>query len=259
VSPPAAHPDIVIAGDSHTLALVGSSWRDDAEEVATLVPVPQYERVNALRGAWPRRPEYWQRLLDVSVSYRVAISWRGNEHNGRYLLQLEELFDFVYNGDPFLDVDERATLVPESLVRASYTELQELGELLDRFSGSANRPVVIGPPPPKRSSEQMWRRFFRPGAVATEGIFAITVERLGLTLNRVCVTPAPIRMKLWRVLQEEYQRICRERRVPYLPPPRECLDAEGYLCEECSADDSTHANAVYGAIVVAQLKQLVEG
>jgi hypothetical protein len=51
-------------------------------------------------GRLPRRPEYWQRLLDLSVSYRVAVSWRGYENNARYLLQLEEPFDFAYNADP---------------------------------------------------------------------------------------------------------------------------------------------------------------
>jgi hypothetical protein len=62
--------------------------------VGLLVPIPQYARVTALRGAYPRRPEYWQRLLDLSVSYRVAVSWRGYEN------------------------------------KASYTDLRELGELL---------------------------------------------------------------------------------------------------------------------------------
>ena len=248
---------LLIAGDSHTVALVGFTMSVPVEEPPVVRPVEGHDGLCALHGPWPRRDYYWEALIGAAETHAVAISWGGNEHNGLFLIEGNRPFDFVYNRNPDLGLDERAEIVPEALVKASFTDLAKLGPILAQLAEHQRHPViVIGPPPPKPDGERIWQCFFGPGAEA-EAYFCNIIAQRGLVPEDVRVTSAGTRLKLWLLVQDDYERIARENGAVFLPPPAVCVDPDGFLRREYSAEDSTHANSAYGAVVLAELKELI--
>src|SRR5438128_679876 len=163
---------LLIAGGSHTLALVGQTMSVAIGEPPVVRPVEGDEGLRALHGPWPRPDYYWESLIGLVETQAVAIFWGGNEHNGRYLIEGTRPFDLVYSRNPHLELDERAEIVPEALVKASFTQLEGLGGILGQLAKRKRYPViVVGPPPPKRDGERIRQCFFGPEAGTREKHF----------------------------------------------------------------------------------------
>jgi hypothetical protein len=240
---------ILVGGSSHTTALVGHATFD----APTLLPAPDRDDVWAVYGSWPRSADYWEFLAASAAGRIVALSWHGEESVLRFLIQGAVPFDFVYNNDSSLRVDEAACLVPEALVKAVYrTSMNELAALIGCLQESnAKAVVVISAPPPKRESA------VRAG-LRREPHFISLIESHGLTFDQVEVVPERLRLKLWRLLQDSIREIARSKMALYLPGPAGSVDQDGFLLDEYSAYDATHANDAYGALVIAELKRTVQ-
>jgi hypothetical protein len=236
---------IVVAGHSHTVALVGHVEVD----APTLRPAPEREAVYGFYGPSPRLADYWDALAASVTDRVVGLSWKGHEP-ALFLIEAETPFDFIYNNDPSLGVDEGAYLVPESLVKASYRfSMDELADLIPRLHRSGAEAVaLLGSPPPKRDAD------IRAG-IREEPYFRDLIAGLGTSFDQVRVASERLRLKLWRVLQDSLAEIARSNQAIYIPPPATCMDPDGFLLHEYSGGDATHANYAYGAIALTELKR----
>jgi hypothetical protein len=104
------------------------------------------------------------------------------------------------------------------------------------------RVYQLAPPPPKKDTDFILRK---PKAVFVE---------LGILEHGV--SPASLRLKLWKLQLRVMQRLCQEWGTQYLPVPSGAESPDGFLKPEYYAPDETHANASYGELVLRQLEQV---
>ena len=71
------------------------------------------------------------------------------------------------------------------------------------------------------------------------------------------LTKASIRAKLWRLQRRVTRDFCQASNINYVSVPSIAKDADDFLKPEYYAPDATHANAVYGALVLDQIEALV--
>jgi hypothetical protein len=67
------------------------------------------------------------------------------------------------------------------------------------------------------------------------------------------VSPAALRLRLWRLEQEALARFCAAQGLPCLSCPPGTTEDGGFLRREFWSSDSTHGNAAYGQRVIDQL------
>ncbi len=233
---------IIIAGHSHTAALVGPSG--DRDNVC-LLPVTGYDRIFGLHGpltaeGYPiRTDDYWSMLARYAPGNSIALLYAGNEQNWNFLFEVSTRFDFVLHRRPSLPLETDAVIVPETLVRTELHHLvgSALGHVLTYLKAQPDsRVAVVGPPPPKGDHERLKR--------------LIPPEYPDLVL-----TPALMRLKLWHVLQEIYQEEAMIHDAEFISPPDTVKDETGFLRPEFWAPDLTHANEDYGRLMLSRLAQ----
>ena len=176
----------------------------------------------------------------------VVCAFGGNQHSVLSLVQQPRPFDFTLPGEPF-SLAPGAELIPFHAIRmllagsltAEFSKVMALQE-------AAHGPVVQLPPPPPKADE----------AHILRSVETYFVEQ-GLT--RHGVTPAAIRLKVWRVQIMILRELCGKAGVILLPNPPETLTPDGFLAPEFYAKDATHANRRYGQSVLNQIAALDTG
>lgn len=245
-------PQLIVAGDSHVFSL-GTPHTPGLTE-AVLVPMAN-DRIEmfAVDGPCPRNLAYWQEVVRFVEGRAAAISWCGNQHQQFFLFAPSPLFDFVLASRPDLPLDESADLVPESMVREKFwPTVAILSAMIGEIAkNSASRAIVLGTPPPKGDDEKV-----RGFLAAEPGLVALAAKR-GCSVDEVPLTPPLIRLKLWTVIQELMADIAREHGASFLPAPAEAQDETGFLRPEFWVADATHANLLYGQILLDQLLERV--
>jgi hypothetical protein len=239
---------IVIIGDSHVDALKGARLER---------PATDQDRVSAVRI---ERAKGEGTIGDISFETArkmiaaldendlLALAVGGNQHQLVALIQNPEPFDFFEPGATS-GVRPDHTVLPYRVVWDVFdTELRsrdsrDWSELYDAVAGC--RVYHLTPPPPKADEQHILRRFesaFVKRGLADKG-----------------VTPADIRLKVWRLQVRVFQAICDEKNIPLLPPPPATQTEEGFLKPEFYARDATHANPRYGALVLQELERVLPG
>ncbi len=192
----------------------------------------------------PRRGEIklWERKgLKANV---VCLSIRGNFHNLFGLLENPEKFrlgDAVEGSVPTGGSDRR--FIPRDMLRAHFkgqldTLLTKWNDLLhSRFPGA--RFVHICAPPPIEDEAHLRAH---PGPFGPK-------MHLG-------IAPRDLRMKIWELQVEIYEEQAARFGAVFLRPPAEALTADGFLKRAYWHGDPTHANALYGQLVLKQILSL---
>lgn len=231
---------IIVAGHSHTAALIGGGSGPDAE--ICLMPVEGHDRVFGLHGPWicgypVRNGYYWSALARYAPGNAIALLFYGNEHNTHFLFEQPPRFDFLPRGLPGLPVEADSVIVAESLIRAKFRSLlaPPLQGLLTYLKVQTDaRIVLVGTPPPKRDYEGF------------QNVFAPQYPEVTLT--------SPIKMlKLWHVLQEAYQEQAERNGLEFISVPDNVMDDDGFLKLEFADVDITHANRAYGQVMLDHL------
>lgn len=62
------------------------------------------------------------------------------------------------------------------------------------------------------------------------------------------------RYKFWKVQSNMYQKTCSELGIEYMKVPPSAIDGSGFLKPEHYGPDSTHANALYGNVIIDALE-----
>ena len=158
----------------------------------------------------------------------------GNEYNRVGLLEHAGPFA-VYKGPGWVG---EGPIVPVSSLRA-YLD-QELAASIERITqltkATSAHVVHIAAPPPHPNSDYIRHH--------TE----INLVRRGL--DRLKINPAPLRLRLWEMQNNCLRSALDPLGVEFLPPPAQGVTTEGYLAKAFFADNATHANAQYGALLL---------
>ena len=164
----------------------------------------------------------------------------GSAHTVLGMVEHPRPFDFVLPSDPELPVDEAREIVPAEAVRAKLAEIAApYFEVLPALLDAAAAPVIqLQPPPP----------------VADEARIAPHVPWTLFPGQPRAVAPKWLRYKLWRLHGELIAATCARLGIRFAPAPDEAKDGEGFL-EARYDQDGAHANAAYGALVLAKLRQ----
>jgi hypothetical protein len=234
---------IILAGHSHMAALVGDVPTGDP----ALLPGALFPEISALYGPWPRDSGYWERLAQLCTGARVAILWEGNHHNVFYLFQSDKPFDFWSKS--VARIVSGFQLVPQRMVREKFRpSIEQLSCVIELIQKSSPSGVaVIGTPPPKENADEL--RILLKG----DPLFVDLAAQMGRSPEQVKITPAPVRLKLWYLLQEMMADAANKSGAQFIPIPQETIDADGYLRREFWAKDLTHANHEYGQIMARKI------
>lgn len=240
-----AEPRIIIIGHSHVNAMRG------ALRACAFSSTPT-EVLRHVEDSYAKSPEvvYLHEATVLAGTLGpddlLALTFGGNQYNIVGLMRHPEPFDFLLPSNAQEDYSPETQPIPYQAMRAHFaSSLQNgFGKLFEQISQASQAPVIcLEVPPPKEDESYILR--------AADAYF---LER---GISDVGVTPAPLRLKLWRAQQEAVAVLCDKIGICYVPCPHDTRDAKGYLAPAYYAPDATHANADYGLHVLRQLEHIL--
>lgn len=183
----------------------------------------------------------------LEFSVPIFISIVGTYHNILGLIRFGEDFDFLMDGQS--TISDESCLVPNKVLTSAFDENLKTEKDIQKLKAVSRGPVyLLACPPPKQDSEFMLQKLtarrnkpYRGRDVATHGI------------NR-----PELRRKLWLLECQRLELWAQGLEIGYLPPPIEAFDQDGFLAKQFYADDATHANAEYGALVLSLIASTIE-
>ncbi len=246
---------IILMGDSHIHA-VASGYATSAGRASASAyevhkfdsHVARYQPIRTIddgQSAWNVR--FVADILECIERHKpvfIAAVWGGNEHYGHGAVNSPRRYDFVLPTAPNLPLADGAEIVPyDLLVRRFRTPAGALSSLWELLQSCCRLPIYDpAAPPPSRSTDitsrlpPHWRQQAEAHGVAAPSF----------------------RYKVWRLIMELKQESSEAVGARFLAPPAQAIDADGMLRDEY-AGDGIHGNRDYGALVVGQLDQLVQG
>jgi len=238
---------ILVLGDSHTGALEQAN-RKRASSDKSRISVLRFLKVK-------NEKEIGDISLEAAVSMvaaatpddLIASTIGGSLHQVVGLVQHPVAFDFSEPGNQTCPASQPCVLIPYRTMWEFFERSlrRNDGQRMKTLGDAAGRPIYhLLSPPPKESTPHILQ--------SNEGAF----EKAGIATRGV--TPAAIRLKLWRLQCAVLRSLCTEWGVHLLPPPEGTQTPEGFLKPEYYKNDATHANADYGELVLRQLEAAAE-
>jgi hypothetical protein len=157
------------------------------------------------------------------------------------------LFDF---DEPLrlYDCGDVGTVVPASMVSAIWSSTFDGIDAV--ASTRAEHVVLLGTPPPKSDEE------IRAG-LPHSPYFVRALATTGASADTIRITPAAVRVGLWKIFQDDLERQAARLGVGWVPVPPIAQTADGCLKPEYSAGDVSHANAEFAALMLGEIEAAV--
>ena len=241
-------PALLVAGHSHRFAFLDYLIRSRQTAPIAILNQRDQVRFNA-DPSTGRIDEYFQIALSAARerALPLALIWDGNQYNWEFLIESEPRFSIFPAVGPWPDGYPRP-LVPRSLAYELFRfGLAGLRAVLSNVAGE--KVLLFGTPPPK-TEEQV-----RAG-ITKESVLVGLAEKLGMSSSTLPITPLPIRLELWRMTQDLMNEIATEFRVPFIRVPDEAV-VNGALRVDASHSDATHANGLWGEMMVSQVRKML--
>jgi hypothetical protein len=242
---------VIIVGDSHTVAVAqAAKIRKEAGvsgEVTFEIHRIGREKPGGKTIKGPSFEQIVEALRSTSADATLVSMVGGNQYNVLGMLVHPEPFDFLLDGDDPATLTPGARVIPASQIEAAFdhflsgTLSKQNQELLHAFPGKIK--LHVEPPPPKEDSD-----YIRKNA---ENYFQ-TGENINLKIS-----PAPFRRRLWVAQSRALGRLCDRLGMTLIRAPEDSMDESGYLRREAYGADATHANTVYGEMLLRQLEQFM--
>lgn len=236
---------VLVFGDSHVEALQQALQERGATRRGITIEA-FYRKVPAMNGGFrgdTTLDEFKERAQELGPKDMVVSMLRGNVHHMVGMVQHPEPYDFLLPGDDTSPEDGK-TLIPYKVLEDFF--LRRLGkdtEPVHFFRRRTDACVChLMAPPPKEGTKHIMQ--------GPQVFLLMHIKELG-------VSPAPLRQKFWQLQKRVMEQIFADYEVPLIPVPKECLSERGFLREEYSAPDATHANKEYGKLLIKQIEKLV--
>jgi hypothetical protein len=172
----------------------------------------------------------------------LAVSILGTFHNTVGLLNHEYPFTVLSEDERMLPENIRETVIPHHVMKDIFKNRMTTKKLKNIRESTIAPIYHLAPPPPKKNADVILSGFR---------------SRKKRSARKRGVAPAPLRLKLWEMEMDVLSEVCNEFDITLLPPPDGAIDGKGYLRSICYAHDATHANALYGELVLRQLENLL--
>lgn len=238
---------VVIIGDSHTIALkealVGLPESENGP-IFSVVRLKQEPRSSATKGQDVE--DLLALVRDATPDEVFVLALRGNHYNSFGLMQHPRPFDFTDQAEAGVAPHTAAEQIPYTLMRDYFDALlrRGYGRILRQLAELNAAPMLcLSSPAPKEDAEFILRHaesHFVSSGLADSG-----------------VSPASTRLRLWTLQNRVLKDFCDEIGVKFLWNPDGVRDEHGYLRREFYANDATHANASYGALVLRQIAEAI--
>lgn len=248
----AEDPQVLAGGHSHVASMLAAIHEGRGpSRLRGAVAYAADARAGAPRDAAFGDGDYWDLLVEAGAGRTVALAWNGNQHNANFLVAAQPPFRVYDPLDSASDALEGVWVAEEALREYWEPTFSELGGLLERL-GEVARVVVLGTPPPKPQS--LVRNLLR-----NESLFVNQARALGMDAARLEVTPEPVRLALWRIVQTMLGEYASNAGAEFLAVPESAIANDGLLLMRYSIMDVTHANAAFGALMWSSLEQMLIG
>ncbi|MDD2723232.1 MAG: hypothetical protein PHH59_04310 [Methylovulum sp.] len=219
---------VLVVGHSHILALKRAASADESFEFYSIQEKGMDEILNANADAY----------------LSIALLIRGNHHNNLGLINHPQPFDFYLPENTNLPIRPNAQLLPVSLVANAMKDHMKQSLFFDMTSNIVeafrNIPIyqICSPPP---LPEMHIRKH--------PSTFKEKIDELG-------VSPAIFRYKLWHLYWTIAHANCAKLGITFVDVPKTVQNKNGLLHLEYCNTDPTHANDVYGNLVLNQIRAL---
>ena len=232
----------IIGGQSHAYAFgLPSAPTDSASEVVRIS-----DDLEGVIGGWPRPDDYWEHLARAGEGKVVLLSWYGSDPVSRYIFQGNPPFDFVLSSGPDLAIQPGHRVIPETLIRHSFSRHAEpLRVVLRQLSLKSAKVVLLCPPPPKGVSAEALN------LMKKERLFN---ERLASAPEFPPVIQAEVLRKLWLLLRDMQISATLRTGTSFADFPKTAIGSDGFLKSEYWKQDFTHANRACGDLFFAEIK-----
>ena len=128
------------------------------------------------------------------------------------------------------------------------SSMRSLSKWLESL-GDCSEVIVCSPPPPKSRSHVLV-------TLEKEDYFRNLLDKCRASGDAEIVLDDIQRVAIYKNYVSELESISAVYGATFLPAPPDALDSEGTLKLEFSADDCTHANGLYGKLVLEQLSNM---
>jgi len=177
----------------------------------------------------------------IADGYRIISCIGGNAHNVFGMIQHPRAYDFVLPQAPELPLTQGAEIIPLATVKAALTK-QARGHI-EKITALASVGAAchIESPPPVYCDDfvgQNANRYFQDQNLGDLG-----------------VSPSYLRYKLWALHSEIIREGIAAANIPFVPTSPDVLDQHGYLREDLTTHDATHANEDYGLLMLDHIVQ----
>jgi hypothetical protein len=219
---------ILVIGHSHIAALQKAKTADEMFIFHSIANQQGMNNVSAIN----------------SNNYRsIIFSILGNKYHTLGLTNLPDPFDFYLPEKINLPLQTNARLLPVSLVSNALAYRMKsmfliTDELLKIFN--KNNIYQLESPPPIRSEAHIIK-------------YAVKFKE---KLEQAGISPPEFRYKLWRLHSKLVREKCQETGITFIATPKESHDTEGFLSEKYLREDPWHANALYGDLVLNQIRAI---
>jgi len=175
-------------------------------------------------------------------SRRVYVSmFGGNAHNALALLEHPRPFDLILSENTSLPRIPGTELVPELYVKSFIARVAEIYLLnMTTLKQFTDEPIFhLESPPP----------------IADNAFVLSHLEQYFKDItSEPRVAPALLRYKVWRVHSNLIEMSCRANNIDFVASPAEGRTPDGFLHPDGYGDDSTHAGAWYGGLMLKQIE-----
>jgi hypothetical protein len=249
---------ILVVGDSHigalrqaydTQDLNGGTRRIDVKFIG-LAPGNSWARPTSPNQRYD--PQVVEEIGQLGAELRATALFSTIYGNGHLIvgsIRQPRPFDFVIPGDESVTLPRDREIVPYALIRKKALNSSKV--LLGFLSTLGRRLGVpayhIAAPPPASDNERLSQYLSRAAATGGHDWLVSTV-----------VESPVFRYKVWRVYEEAAREVVESEGGIYIPPPKEALDAAGFLTKRME-HDGFHANSLYGEAVLTQLSNVLHG
>ena len=244
----------IIIGDSHTSALKKAiSSEIFVPEIEThIIPTRQVKYESLLANERPleinkQLKEDISSLIQKKPKPHIFVFLSGNNHASMSICPSPDPtqhFDFILPKYKYLGNIPDVAIVPYNQIKEFFkrrmlkNNIKPLIALRKEFP---NIPMYSIISPPTIPSAEHIQKYM--------GRFKDRIENYG-------ISPASFRLKFWLLQVEVLQEICQKHNIQFIPNPDNTQDNEGFLLEKFWSNDPTHANALYGKLVLEQIKSI---
>lgn len=229
--------EALVIGHSHCAALEGA-LKEQPDPSVRVINLRSEENAALTDGRAPG-----EALADAFAPRHLFSMIGGNSHYQVSLLEHEDKIQFLY-GSEDQDLPPDRTLVTHALMRRLLHRAAEPHlEMMDKLKQIFGLPLAHILPPPPLGVDDI-TEFLPPGLKET---------------NEHGVVPPPLRLRLYRLQCDILREHCRQSGITVIEPPEKALTPLGFLKRNLRGWNATHAGQEYGALVLAQIRETVNG